>query len=167
MRNIILIGPMAAGKTTVGKALATELQRNFIDTDDALEVEQGQNMTTLYTSLGDAAFRELETDLLARVLTTSNHIIATGGGVVLRPENRALLQHHGNVVFLDVSVSTQVVRLREDESRPLLQGYDRSTRLQELSEIRRHWCEQIAQHRVATDNLCVDEIVRCLMTLSP
>lgn len=135
--SIYLIGMMGAGKTTVGRLLANELgYSRFFDTDMLIEqLAQRQSINEIFATVGEEAFRELETEVLAELSTYKRTVISTGGGIVLRQKNWSYLQH-GLIVWLDVSVELLMVRLAEDNTRPLLKDADPEKKLQTLLEQR-------------------------------
>jgi shikimate kinase len=133
--NLYLVGMMGAGKTTVGKLLAQHLGYGFVDTDDVIAQAAGRSITQLFAEEGEAAFRQLESDVLAQVCAYTKLTIATGGGIVLQQENWSYL-HHGLVVWLDVPVELLYNRLAEDTTRPLLQDTDPKAKLRSLLEQR-------------------------------
>ncbi|TVP55175.1 MAG: shikimate kinase [Nodularia sp. (in: Bacteria)] len=133
--NLYLIGMMGAGKTTVGQLLANHLGYRFLDTDDVITQSAGRSINQLFAEEGEAAFRQLESDVLAQVCAYTRLTIATGGGIVLRQENWSYL-HHGLVVWLDVPVELLYTRLAEDTTRPLLQDADPQGKLRSLLEQR-------------------------------
>jgi shikimate kinase len=119
--NIILTGFMGAGKTTVGRKLANRLGYYFLDTDAYIEAQQGCKIAEIFNYAGEDAFRNLETKLLQHLLNLQNTVVSTGGGMVLRLENRELLRQIGRVVYLKVDEKTLLQRLQSDQQRPLLQ----------------------------------------------
>ena len=133
--NIYLIGMMGAGKTTLGRELAKQLGYRFVDNDAVIEKLRGQSISQIFSSVGEAAFRQLESQVLAEVSAYTNLAIATGGGIVLRRENWSYL-HHGLVIWLDVPVELLYARLVDDATRPLLQDADPKEKLQLLLEQR-------------------------------
>ncbi|WP_414545771.1 shikimate kinase [Nostoc sp. CCY0012] len=133
--NLYLVGMMGAGKTTVGKLLAQHLGYGFVDTDDVIAQAAGRSITQLFAEEGEAAFRQLESDVLAQVCAYTKLTIATGGGIVLQQKNWSYL-HHGLVVWLDVPVELLYNRLAEDTTRPLLQDADPKAKLRSLLEQR-------------------------------
>jgi len=133
---IYLIGMMGAGKTTVGRLLAQALHYTFIDCDTELERRAGVRIATMFELEGEAAFREREAMLLEELTARSDIVLATGGGVVLRAENRARLRERGLVIFLDASASEIARRTQHDVGRPLLQVADRQARIETLLQER-------------------------------
>ncbi len=132
--NIILIGFMGSGKSSVGEALAKGMDYQFLDTDALIEQEEQQTIPAIFERKGEAYFRDKETQLLHDLLTSLEEtIVSTGGGIPIREQNRDLLRKLGFVVFLKASDDTIIRRLRGDTSRPLLAGEaleDKVTRLQ-------------------------------------
>ncbi len=119
--NLYLVGMMGAGKTTVGRKLANRLGYRFLDTDALIEQTAGKPITELFAQAGEAAFRALETQILAQVSAHTCLVVATGGGMVTQPMNWSYLRH-GIVIWLDVPIPVLVSRLSGDTSRPLLKG---------------------------------------------
>ncbi len=129
--NLYLIGMMGAGKTTVGQLLAKQLSYGFVDTDNVIAQAAGRSINQIFAEEGEAAFRQLESDVLAQVCAYTRLTIATGGGIILRRENWSYL-HHGLIVWLDVPVELIYNRLAEDTTRPLLQDVDPQGKLRSL-----------------------------------
>jgi shikimate kinase len=134
--NIFLVGPMGAGKTSIGRRLAARLGLRFVDLDAVIESGTGARIAVIFELEGEAGFRERERRALAEVAAGSGQLVATGGGVVLREDNRATLRASGLVVYLEASVEQQLRRLGRDRSRPLLLAPDRRARLQALARER-------------------------------
>ncbi len=130
--NIILVGLMGAGKTTVGKLLARHLNKIFIDSDHEIERRTGVNIPLIFELEGEAGFRERESIVIAELCQQRDLVLATGGGAVLREENRRNLQNGGTVVYLRAQVRDLWQRTRHDRNRPLLQTADPRAKLQEL-----------------------------------
>ena len=120
--NILLTGFMGAGKTTVGRKLAKRLGFMFIDTDYEIEEEQGCGVSEIFKYGGEECFRDMETRLLVKLAETQKTIIATGGGMILREQNRKLMKNVGELVYLRVTPEELFLRLRQDRSRPLLKN---------------------------------------------
>ncbi|MGM0517834.1 MAG: shikimate kinase [Pseudomonadota bacterium] len=136
MRNIILIGPMGAGKTTIGRILAGRLGWTFSDSDREIEKRTGASIPLIFEIEGESGFRRREHDMLAHLTSGSERVVATGGGAVLRPENRTLLRENGWVVYLYTPVERQFERTQHDTQRPLLQNGDRRATLKRLMDER-------------------------------
>ena len=102
--NIVLIGMPSSGKTTIGKALASELDKGFIDTDDEIVLQEGRNIPEIFKTSGETKFREIESEVIKKVSSNQGFVIATGGGAVLNPKNIHLLKENGRVVFLDKKI---------------------------------------------------------------
>ncbi len=136
MQNIVLVGPMGAGKSTVGRGLATLLKRHFVDSDHEIEKRTGVDIPTIFEFEGEEGFRRRETEMLRELLERENVVLATGGGIVMRPENRELLKQHC-VLYLRVPVAEQHRRTRKSRRRPLLNASeDPRKRLEELFSLR-------------------------------
>lgn len=142
--NVYLVGPMGSGKTTIGKRLAGKLGKEFFDCDLELERHTGASVSLIFDMEGETGFRERETRMLQVLTSKKNVLVATGGGAILRRENRQMLKNTGLVVYLQTSVSQQMRRLARDRSRPLLQESDRRGRLEQLAEERNPVYEELA-----------------------
>lgn len=134
--NIVLIGMMGAGKTSVGRLLAQRLGKTFLDCDHELEARCGVKITTIFEVEGEEGFRDRESATLAGLLEQHGVVLATGGGAVLREQNRRLLRAHGFVVYLRSTLHELWQRTRHDRTRPLLATADPRARLAELIEQR-------------------------------
>jgi shikimate kinase len=150
-RNIILIGPMGSGKSTIGNIIARRLHREFRDSDHFIEERTGVDIARIFDIEGEEGFRERESNALRELLGENNRVIATGGGSVLRAENRKLLKQKGYIVFLDTTVKQQMQRLRRDKKRPLLQTENPRERLESLLAERRPIYLDLADLAVKTD----------------
>ena len=123
-RNIFLVGPMGAGKTTIGKQLAQLLHLEFIDTDQEIEARTGAPIDWIFDIEGEDGFRAREKEIIAELSQRQGIVLATGGGAVVTPENRTFLAGRGIVVYLETSIEQQLERTRKDKRRPLLQNTD-------------------------------------------
>ncbi|MBK7491304.1 MAG: 3-dehydroquinate synthase [Nitrosomonas sp.] len=130
--NIILVGMMGAGKTTIGKALASSLDKEFVDSDHEIQERTGVKIPVIFEIEGEAGFRKRESEALLELSQKRNIILATGGGAILNPENRQLLKRSGIVIYLRASVNDLYRRTRHDKNRPLLQTQNLYARLNEL-----------------------------------
>lgn len=136
-RNIVLIGFMGCGKSTVGKKLANALSYDFLDTDSLIEEIYGKTISRMFEEDGEAYFRNAETELLEKLEKEADGVvIATGGGMPMREENVAFMHKIGTVVFLEAKIETILERLQNDTGRPLADGEDREKRLRPLYETR-------------------------------
>lgn len=130
--NIYLIGLMGAGKTTIGRQLARTLKLPFYDSDKAIEESTGVDIPTIFEFEGEEGFRDREQKMLAQLTKMEGIVLATGGGAVLREENRKLLQSNGFIVYLQCSVERILERTRRDTQRPLLQTENPKERVETL-----------------------------------
>ena len=151
INRIFLIGPMGAGKTTVGKRLAQELGLPFFDSDRVIEERTGASIPLIFDIEGEAGFRRREAAVIDELTRLERVVLATGGGAVVTPENRDHLRSRGAVVYLEASVDKQLERTRKDKSRPLLQTDDPRARLQALFEQRQPLYREIAHITVSTE----------------
>lgn len=157
VRNIILVGFMGTGKSTVAAALADKLGWTVVDLDASIEAAEGKTIPQLFAEHGEPYFRRAETEALRRELEgRSGRIVATGGGAVLAADNRDVMLANGLVVALTADEETIVQRVKDDPNRPLLQGGVRE-RVKLLLEQRRH-AYDFAPVRIATDGKPVDRI---------
>lgn len=131
--NIFLIGGMGSGKTTVGKYLAQQLHHPFYDADEEIELRSGVEISWIFDVEGEAGFREREKQIIEELTKLSPIVLATGGGAVLKPENRQCLASRGTVIYLETSVDALVQRTLKDKKRPLLR--DVNTRREKLASL--------------------------------
>lgn len=163
--NIFLIGPMGSGKTTIGQRVADLLGLEFLDCDHELEVQTGASVSLIFDVEGEEGFRARETRMLDEITSRSGVLVATGGGVVIRPENRNMLRERGTVVFLKTSVTQQLRRLSRDRSRPLLQTEDRRKKLRDLARDRNPLYEELADIEFPAQNRSLDAVAQQLANL--
>jgi shikimate kinase len=130
--NIFLVGMMGAGKTTIGKMLAKQLGKTFVDCDQEIQHRTGVTITHIFDVEGEAGFRKRESATIRELVRRDNLVMATGGGAILNETNRVELSHNGIVVYLKGSVHDLWQRTRHDRNRPLLQTADPLIRLKEL-----------------------------------
>jgi shikimate kinase len=131
--SLFLIGPMGAGKTTVGRRVAMQLGLDFHDLDHEIEERSGATITLIFELEGEAGFRKRETELLAEFSAKPGILLSTGGGAVLSADNRRHLRERGYVVYLETTIEQQLKRLAHDRKRPLLAAPDRRERLARLA----------------------------------
>lgn len=163
--NVFLIGMMGTGKTTVGRLLATALGHRFFDTDALIEQVAGKTISEIFAESGEAGFRQLEAQVLSELSAYTNLTIATGGGIVLRRLNWSHLQQ-GLVVWLDAPVEVLLSRLRDDTTRPLLQGENPAQALEALLEQRRSLYAEADLHiRIAAEDTPEEIVARILAAI--
>lgn len=167
--SVVLIGLMGAGKTTIGAALAKRMGREFVDLDHALESKTGVSIATIFEVEGEAHFRDRETSTLRDLAHLRNVVLSTGGGAVLREENRVLLRAMGQVIYLHAPPEVSYQRLRRARDRPLLKTEDPLARLRELYRARDPLYRETAHFVVDADRehcaqvvqVVVDRLVLC------
>lgn len=152
MASIFLIGPMGAGKTTVGRQLARRLNQPFFDSDREIESSCGVDIPTIFDFEGESGFRCREERMIDFLTSKENIVLGTGGGAVLREANRDRLKKRGVVVFLDVDIDVQVERTSRNNSRPLLQQGDPRATLLEISRKRGPIYRELAHVHISTSN---------------
>lgn len=135
-RNLFIVGPTGAGKTSIGRRLAAHYGLPFVDLDQEIEQHCGVPVSTVFEIEGEAGFRQRESQLLDECSRRDGVLLATGGGAVLDPLNRQRLAERGYVVWLEASIEQQLERLARDTKRPLLAGEDRRGKLAAMREIR-------------------------------
>jgi len=160
--NLVLVGPMGAGKSSIGRRLAARFGVAFVDVDHEIEVRTGAPVSTIFDCEGEAGFRARERATLAEILAGEGQVIATGGGAVLEPGNRALLRARGFVVHMHADVEAQLARLARDRSRPLLAGDDRVEVLRRLAAARAPLYAEVAHLRFDTGPHACSEAAACL-----
>lgn len=160
--NIFLVGLMGAGKTTVGKLLAKHLDKTFYDSDHEIERRTGVNIPLIFDIEGEAGFRSREQVMIEELTRKQDIVLATGGGAVLSPQNRAALSEHGTVVYLRATAEDLWLRTRHDRGRPLLQTADPQARLAQLFEQRDPLYREIADITVDTSRQSVSSLVHQL-----
>ncbi|KAB7624408.1 shikimate kinase AroK [Alkalilimnicola sp. S0819] len=159
-RSIFLVGPMGAGKSTIGRRLAQALGLRFVDSDHCLEERTGVRIPVIFEIEGEAGFREREARLIEELTREPGIVLATGGGAVITPDNRRHLGGRGTVIYLRTSVDRQLQRTRHDRNRPLLQTADPRARLAALLAERDPLYREVADLIVDTDRGGVKSLVR-------
>ena len=162
--NIILIGFMGSGKTSVGECLAELISYHFQDTDQLIEKKLGDTINHIFTVQGEEYFRNLETNLIKElVLTLDQTVLSTGGGLPLREQNSELIKELGYVVFLKASQQTTMERLQGDGTRPLLQGEELETKVERMLEVRTPIYEKASHKIIVTDHKSVQQIAQLIL----
>ena len=160
MNNIILIGFMGCGKSTIGIKLSYKIKRTMLDTDKQIEREQGKSITEIFAEFGETAFRAMETAYLKKLVQgTENQIISVGGGLPVQERNHVLLHELGKVIYLRATADTIYERLKDDTTRPLLQGDNPKQKIAELMQERAAIYEKVADVIVDVDYKSFDEIL--------
>ena len=171
MANLILVGPMGAGKSTIGRLLAKEVRYLFKDSDKEIEQRTGADIPWIFDVEGEQGFREREQAMIAELCAEDGLVLATGGGVVMRPENRQAIRQGGRVIYLHTSVEQQLERTSRDRNRPLLRTANPERVLTELMAIRDPLYREVADIIIETDErpprLVVQEILAQLQSLPP
>lgn len=150
--NIYLVGPMAAGKSTIGRLLAKELKRNFYDSDQVIEHATGVSIAWIFDVEGEEGFCKREEAVIEQLTQLHNVVLATGGGSILSAKSRQLLCSHGYVIHLQVSLSEQIQRTLRDKHRPEIQTSDRRGALERLYALREPFYREIADWTILTDS---------------
>jgi shikimate kinase len=163
--NIFLVGMMGAGKTTVARLLATRLNRQFIDADVEIETRCGVKVPVIFEIEGEEGFRSREAAVLDELTARSGIVLATGGGAVLRPENRQHLASRGLVIYLRAQPRDLYMRTRHDKNRPLLATPDPQKRLEELYEQRDPLYREVADLVVDTGRQGVQILVKQILSI--
>lgn len=156
--NIFLVGPMGAGKTSVGRFLAKKLNKKFYDSDEEIEKKTGVSLSWIFDLEGMAGYRQREMHIIDELSQLSDIVLSTGGGCVETPEVRDFLQHRGTVIYMEVSLETQLERLKRDKKRPMLQGENPQEVLIRLWETREPYYEDIADYTVITNDRSVRDV---------
>ena len=157
--HIFIIGPTASGKTTIGKKLAKFLNMNFIDTDKEIEKSTGVDINWLFDIEGEEGFRKREKDILLEIKKNNASVVSTGAGLVLEKNNRQLLSSNGQIIYLDVSIASQLKRTTFDKTRPLLSKNNKREILLKMSKDRDHLYKKLADITIKTGKKSRREIV--------
>ena len=162
--RIFIVGPMASGKSTLGKKLAQTLEIDFLDTDNEIEKKAGAEISWIFEVEGEDGFRERESKALQKSVEKDNVVISTGGGIVTIEENRDLMIAKGKVVYLKTPIEIQLNRTKNEKKRPLLSQGSREQTLRILKKERDPQYEEIADITINQDqqknrNVVIDEII--------
>ena len=140
--NVVMVGFMGSGKTAVGRRLAQRLGYRFLDTDHFIETQLGRTINDIFAAEGEGYFRQIESNMAENLKELDNHVISTGGGLVVTPGNLERLKKAGIVVFLKAEVDDILARLSRDNKRPMLKGHDLKERVTSLLSERQPYYEQ-------------------------
>ncbi|MFT3966852.1 MAG: shikimate kinase [Sphingobium sp.] len=164
-RSLVLIGMMGVGKSTVGRRLAHRLALPFVDADEAIEAAAGMTIQEMFDRHGEAAFRDGERRVIARLIDGDRKVVATGGGAFMQPETRALILDKATAVWLDADIDILVERVSRKEGRPLLRNRDPRAVLTELAAVRNPFYALAPIHVVSSatpHEATVDKILEAL-----
>ncbi len=169
--NVVLIGMMGSGKSSVGRRVAERTGMEFIDLDEVIEDHSGRTIPELFDEGGEELFRRCETEALREVMSATHAVIATGGGIVTRAENRRLLKDLGKVFWLDAPASELLERIGEDENRPMLRGGDALKRIEALVAERREQYADASDYHLdtteGTEEEMAERIVAAIGAVEP
>ncbi|KPJ94847.1 MAG: shikimate kinase [Gammaproteobacteria bacterium SG8_11] len=163
--NLFLIGPMGAGKTTIGRQLARQLGRKFFDSDKVIEERTGASIPLIFELEQEQGFRKREKAIIDELTQYEHIVLATGGGAVLDPDNRKHLASRGHVIYLYAPIEFLLLRTSRDSNRPLLQNTDPKRKLEELMEVRDPLYREIAHTIIETDSCPIRQVVAKILTL--
>jgi len=158
--NVFLIGPMGAGKTTIGRHLATLLHKRFVDVDHEIEKRTGVSIPVIFEIEGEAGFRRRESAVIEELTRDTSIVLATGGGAVLLEENRKVLKDRGTVAYLQADIDTLVERTRRDRNRPLLQTENPRAKIEELLQQREPIYREVADIIINTGQRAPSSVAR-------
>ena len=161
--RLIIIGPMASGKSVVGRKLSKRMGLDFFDTDDCIEKKAGADISWIFDVEGEQKFRDREFEVLTNLIQKENCVISTGGGIVLRQKNRELLKK-GTGIYLETSIQSQLERTMNDKHRPLLQrAQNKEETLREIAKLRNPLylkCSDIVIRETNNPNETIDLILQ-------
>ena len=159
MKNVVFIGFMGAGKTSVGHEFASRFQMDFLDTDEYIEKKAGMSISDIFKTQGEDSFRKMETEAVCELIREKdNCVVSVGGGLPLREENREILRKLGTVIYLKVSLETVANRLKGDDTRPLLKGNNPEQKIRELLDYREPLYEMAAHYVIDVNGRTPGEI---------
>ncbi len=170
-RNIFLVGPMGAGKSTIGRQLAQQLKMDFLDSDAVIEERAGADISWIFDLEGEEGFRKREEKIINELTQMQGIVLSTGGGAIMSKENRNYLSARGIVIYLQTTVDKQYQRTQRDKNRPLLQGAEDPRQvLEDLAKIRNPLYEEVADITLPTDEqnakVMVNQIVDLIDNLN-
>ena len=156
---VYLVGPTGSGKSSAGSLLARNLRTEFVDTDREIEKRTGKSISQMFKFFGEEYFRDQETALIVEICSRTGIIVATGGGAIVRPQNRSSMRN-GVVVYLQTSVEQQYERVKRSTHRPLLETDDPESILTEMMSVRDPLYRSEADIMLRTDNQTTHEVAR-------
>jgi len=166
MKNLFLIGMMGSWKSTVGRKLAETMNMDFIDTDEAIEEVTEMKIFNIFNEFGEDKFRDMEAAFFGEKAKQTGHVFSTGGGIVLKAENRKIIKTRGITFFLHASIEILAKRINNTTKRPLLTGTDNlEGRLQEIWKNRNKYYKDCAHHIINTDDMTPLQVMDEILTL--
>jgi shikimate kinase len=154
---------MGSGKTTIGRALAKKLDKRFVDSDHEIEARTGASIPLIFEIEGEASFRQRESEVIRDLTAQTDLVLATGGGAILKAENREYLKTRGTVIYLRASVNSILQRTSHDKNRPLLQTADPRQRIEELAREREPYYLEVADVVIETGRPNVQSLVQMII----
>jgi len=161
--NIFLIGPMGAGKTTMGRQIAKRLNMDFEDSDHAIEEHTGVDIPLIFEKEGEAGFRKREAAIIDELTQKTQLVLATGGGAILAKENRQHLKNRGTVIYLHSDIKHLLERVGHDKNRPLLQTSDPAATLREIMKIREPLYRETADIIINTGQQSIRAVINVML----
>ncbi len=162
-QNIFLIGPMGAGKTTMGRQIAKRLNMDFEDSDHAIETHTGVDIPLIFEKEGEAGFRKRETAIIDELTQKTQLVLATGGGAILARENRQYLKSRGTVIYLHSDIKYLLERVAHDKNRPLLQTADPAATLRNIMKIREPLYRETADIIINTGQQSIRTVINVML----
>ena len=158
-KNIFIIGSMGSGKTSIGKMLAKNNNLSFLDTDHEIIRSYGYSIPDIFEKFGEEHFRGLETEQLRKMNAIENHVISTGGGIILRDDNKKLMKDLGIIIFLDININSQIDRVKNRKNRPLLNNKSLEDNLLSLKKIRDPIYKKISNYIIDVSGKERDQVI--------
>ena len=150
--NIILIGPMGSGKSSIGKKLSKMMKFDFVDTDNLIEENTGVDIPTIFEHEGEKGFRERESKILQEISDYQQTVVGTGGGIIIYKKNREIIKKMGFAVYLTASIKELVYRTEHDKNRPLINSDDAENKIRNIINDRKEYYESTSNMTISTDN---------------
>ena len=158
-KNIVIVGSMGSGKTSIGKMLAKNNNLSFLDTDHEIIRSCGYSIPDIFEEFGEEHFRGLETEQLRKMNAIENHVISTGGGIVLRNDNEKLMKDLGIIIFLDININSQIDRVKNRKNRPLLNNNNLKDNLLSLKKTRDPIYKSISNYIIDVSGKERDQVI--------